>query len=125
MRLLLDSHIYLWALVDDPKLTRPMRKLMTSADEIFVSAATVWELSIKIALGNLNANASDVVAGIEGLGARELPVTALHAVQVRHLPALHKDPFDRLLIGQAIHEQMQFLTHDTVLRGYSPLVTVI
>jgi PIN domain nuclease of toxin-antitoxin system len=125
MRLLLDSHIYLWALIDDPKLTGPMRKLMTSADEVFVSAATVWELSIKIALGNLDANASDVLAGIEGLGARELPVSALHAVQVRHLPALHKDPFDRLLVGQAIYEQMHFLTHDTLLRGYSPLVTVV
>jgi PIN domain nuclease of toxin-antitoxin system len=84
-----------------------------------------WELSIKIALGNLNANASDMLAGIEGLGARELPVSALHAMQVRHLPALHKDPFDRLLIGQAIHEQMHFLTADTLLRGYSPLVTVV
>ena len=84
-----------------------------------------WELSIKIALGNLNANASDVLAGIEGLGARELPVSALHAMQVRHLPALHKDPFDRLLIGQAIHEQMHLLTADTLLRGYSPLVTVV
>jgi len=125
MRLLLDSHVYLWSLRDDPELTRAMRKMMTNADEIFVSAATLWELSIKIALGKLDADVSDLLDGIEGLGAQELPISALHAVQVRHLPSLHKDPFDRLLIGQAIHEQMQFLTHDTVLGGYSSLVTVI
>jgi PIN domain nuclease of toxin-antitoxin system len=125
MRLLLDSHIYLWALMDDPKLTRPMRKLMTNADEIFVSAATIWEFSIKIALGNLDAQVSDLLTGIEDLGARELPINALHASQVRHLPPLHKDPFDRLLVGQAIQERMNFLTADFVLRGYSPLVTTV
>jgi PIN domain nuclease of toxin-antitoxin system len=125
MRLLLDSHIYLWALTDDPKLTKPMRKMVTSADEVFVSAATVWELSIKIARGNLEASASDILAGIDKLGARELPISALHAVQVRHLPPLHRDPFDRLLIGQAVQEQMAFLTHDAILGAYHPLVTVI
>lgn len=67
----------------------------------------MWELSIKIALGNLNANASDVLAGIESLGAQELLVSALHALQVRYFSELHKEPFDRLL------------------RESSPLVTVV
>ncbi|WP_031361428.1 type II toxin-antitoxin system VapC family toxin [Caballeronia sordidicola] len=126
MRLLLDSHIFLWAVQGDgKKLTRQMRKHIVDADEVFVSAASTWELSVKVVAGKLVLDVARFASMIERTGFRELPVVSAHAVASCSLPPLHKDPFDRLLIGQALYENMEFLTADTLLRGYSPLVTVV
>ena len=122
MRLLLDTQIYLWYLADSPKLSKKTRAEIGEADEVFVSAASIWEASIKIGIGGLRAAPLDLVAGIEASGFVELPVSAKHAATVATLPPHHRDPFDRLLIAQAIHEPMRLLTADGLLKRYSDLV---
>lgn len=122
MRLLLDTQIYLWYLADSPKLSREARRTIREADEVFVSAASIWEATIKIGIGRLRAASASLVAGIAASGFVELPVSAKHAAAVAALPAYHRDPFDRLLIAQAISEPMRLLTADALLKRYSELV---
>ena len=85
MRLLLDTHIYLWSVMDDPKLTRVARELIVEADEVYVSSASIWEASIKAGLGKLDAGIDLLVSEIEASGYRELPLRARHAALVRNL----------------------------------------
>lgn len=125
MRLLLDTQIYLWYLADSPKLSREARAEIGKADEVFVSAASIWEAAIKIGIGRLQVAAPDLVAGIEASGFAELPVTAEHGAAVADLAPHHNDPFDRVLIAQAIHEPVRFLTADRTLKRYSDLVEVV
>lgn len=123
MRVLLDTHLLLWALSQPSKLSAAVRKRIVAA-EVHVSAASIWEISIKSALGKLAANAGEVLAGIEPAGFSLLPITGEHAAKVAELPMLHKDPFDRMLVAQASLEPMMLLTNDGLLRGYGPFVTV-
>jgi PIN domain nuclease of toxin-antitoxin system len=125
MRVLLDTHIFLWWLLDDPKLSEQARSLITSASDAYVSSASIWEATIKVGLGKLDVDLNALVSEIENSGFRELPVTARHAVGVRTLPDLHHDPFDRILIAQAVSEPLRFLTADSALAGYSELVHVV
>lgn len=124
MNLLLDTQIFLWFLADSPKLTLRARGLISAADDVWVSAASVWEATIKASLGKLEVRPDDLVAGIEGSGFAELPVRAVHASAVASLPAFHRDPFDRLLIAQAMIEPLRLVTADRVLARYSDLVLV-
>lgn len=125
MRLLLDTQIYLWYLADSRKLSTKARAAVTSADEVFVSAASIWEAAVKAALGKLEVVADDLVAGIGGSGFLELPVSARHAARVSTLPQHHRDPFDRLLVAQAIHEPLHLLTADATLEKYTELVVMV
>ena len=125
MRILLDTHVYLWFLADSHKLTKKARTRIARADDVFVSAASIWEASIKAGLGKLDVDVDELVAGIEASGFVELPVRARHAARVGDLPREHRDPFDRLLLAQAIDEPMRFLTADETLARYSQLVDVI
>lgn len=125
MRLLLDTHIYLWVLSDHPKLSAYARKLILDADEVYISSASIWEASIKIGLGKLDANIDRLVAEIEPCGFKELPVRAVHAAMVRHLPDIHRDPFDRILIAQAISEPLKLLTVDEHFAAYTELVITV
>jgi len=125
MHLLLDTHIYLWILADDKKLTKAARKMILEADEIYISSATIWEASIKARLGKLDVDVDSLVAEIKANGFNELPVRAVHAARVRDLPDIHRDPFDRILIAQAMSEPMQLLTADRNLSEYSELVLVV
>lgn len=118
MRVLLDTHIVLWALGDDPRLRSGHRDLFQSAEtELYVSAATIWEIAIKRALGKLEAP-----DGIEDLlltgGCRPLPISWRHAGEAGALPPLHADPFDRLLIAQARVEQLVLATVDAHIVRY-------
>ncbi|PXX23119.1 MULTISPECIES: type II toxin-antitoxin system VapC family toxin [Burkholderia] len=122
MRLLLDTHVYLWSVLDDPKLSQRARKLIMEADEVFVSAATIWEASIKAGLGKLDVDVNELVAEIAAAGFVELPVRVAHAAMVRDLPDLHRDPFDRLLIAQAMTEPLRLVTADGNLAKYTDLV---
>lgn len=122
MRLLLDTQIYLWYLADSRKLSKRARSEITAAIEVFVSAASIWEAAIKAGIGKLNVVAGDLVAGIRASGFSELPVSALHAARVTGLPHHHRDPFDRLLVAQAMYEPLHLLTADVVLKQYSDLV---
>jgi len=124
MRLLLDTHLLLWALAQPDKLSAATRKQITGA-EVYISAASLWEISIKVGLGKLAADPDQILDAIEPAGFMLLPVTAEHAVKVAKLPALHKDPFDRMLAAQASVEPMILLTNDEALRGYGSFVTIV
>jgi PIN domain nuclease of toxin-antitoxin system len=123
MRVLLDTHLLLWALGSPSKLPAAARKLIDDAN-VYVSAATIWEVSIKAALGKLSADPREVLAALEPAGFLELPVTGAHAARVVDLPAIHRDPFDRLLIAQALTEPMRLLTNDAALADYGDIVTI-
>ncbi|GAA0766608.1 type II toxin-antitoxin system VapC family toxin [Ideonella azotifigens] len=122
MRLLLDTHIYLWAVTDSRSLKPAARRLIESADEVFVSAASIWEIAIKAKLGKLQADPQALAAAIPDSGFSELPVRASHAAGVGLLPLHHSDPFDRLLVAQAMAEPLHLLTADAMLAPYSELV---
>jgi PIN domain nuclease of toxin-antitoxin system len=122
MRLLLDTHIFLWCLSDAPQLKPATRRLIESAREVHVSAASIWEIAIKVRLGKLAADPAEIAEAIEASGFIELPVRAVHAKGVADLPPHHGDPFDRLLVAQAIAEPLRLLTADSALPPYSDLV---
>ena len=125
MRLLLDTHIFIWAVMDNRKLTRAARKIILDADDVFVSAASIWEAAIKAGLGKLDADVDLLISEIESSGFIELPVRAAHAAMVRKLPDIHRDPFDRLLIAQAVSEPLRLITSDVHLAAYSELIITV
>src|SRR3984885_2337854 len=100
MHILLDTHIYLWHVSDDERLSKDARSLILEAESIHISAASLWEIAIKVKLGKLNADLGRLIAEMEPSGFVELPVTTRHAAEVAKLPLLHGDPFDRLLVAQ-------------------------
>lgn len=125
MRLLLDTQVLLWALADSRKLSRRARSGITQAETVMVSAVSIWEAAIKISLGKLSGSPDELVAAISTSGFSELPVTAAHAARVGTLPPIHRDPFDRLLIAQAMSEPLNLLTADSLLARYTDLVVVV
>lgn len=125
MRLLLDTQVFLWFVADSPRLKARGRNVIASAEEVYVSAASIWEATIKAGLGKLQVEATELVAAIGSSGFIELPVLAGHAAAVAKLPLHHRDPFDRLLVAQAIEEPLVLLTADPVLEKYSELVSVL
>ena len=125
MTYLLDTQIYLWYLADSARLGKPARALIAAAERVVVSAASIWEAALKRSIGKLTVVPDDLVAGITASGFVELPVTAPHAARVSALPALHRDPFDRLLVAQALYEPLHLMTADRALRRYSELVVVV
>lgn len=122
MRLLLDTHVFLWVVAGSARLTSSARQTILSADEVHVSAASIWEISIKSSLGKLDADPLALSAAIEASGFRELPIRAAHAARVARLPHHHQDPFDRLLVAQAYTEPLRLLTADAALMAYGDLV---
>ena len=125
MRLLLDTHAALWAITDDARLPETIRALIENpSNDVLVSAVSVWEISIKHALGRGGAHAMPIT-GREALkyfdaaGYGWLGVTPGHAAAVEDLPPIHADPFDRLLVAQALQEPMRLVTHDAILARYS------
>jgi len=125
MRLLLDTHVFLWALSGSPALKPSARQGIEAADAVYVSAASLWEIAIKVRLGKLAADPHELAAAIQASGFIELAVTAAHAAGAAQLEAHHNDPFDRLLIAQAKAEPLRLLTADTVLAQYSDLVDLV
>ncbi len=125
MRILLDTHIYLWWLQDSSQLSKSARQKILSATEVYVSSVSIWEASIKVGIGKLDVDIDVLVEEIVKNGFQELPVTAAHAAKVRHLPDIHRDPFDRMLVAQALCEPLQFLTADGMLSDYSELVELV
>ena len=118
MRLLLDAHALLWWLADDPALGAVARSLIADPDnEVLVSAATVWEIAIKRALGKLDAP-PDLVGALDETGFAEAPVTAVDAQVAGGLQAHHRDPFDRMLVAQAARLGATVVTRDPVFGLY-------
>jgi PIN domain nuclease of toxin-antitoxin system len=124
MRVLLDTHLLLWALSSPKKLSKQARQRIDSS-EVYASAASIWEISIKSSLCKLEADPNEVLAGVEPAGFNHLSIVAGHAAKVVELPPIHKDPFDRLLVAQARFEPMILLTDDAVLGGYGDFVEVV
>ncbi len=122
MRLLIDTHVFLRAMSGDKRLSKTAQAVMLEAEVVFVSAASFWEISIKAGLGKLDADVNELLAKMGEAGFRELPVTAAHAAGVRHLPDIHRDPFDRILVAQAISEPLRLLSDDESVARYSDLV---
>jgi len=119
VKLLLDSHTYLWWLADDPSLPRSARGAVADpSNVVFVSAATIWEIEIKRALGRLDAGDADLVAEIPENGFMELPVQARHAQAAARLPRHHDDPFDRMLAAQSRLEGLVCVTKDPCFEAY-------
>lgn len=126
MKLLLDGHAFLWWLVEDPKLGAVARKAVADpASLVHVSAATVWELSIKAVLGKLDLDGADLVEEIEANDFVELPMTARHSFAAASLPRHHDDPFDRMLIAQAQMEGLTVVTKDSAFRDYGVAILSI
>ena len=121
MRLLLDTHVLLWAALDDRRLSQHARQALADADNLYLSAISVLELAIKISAGRLDAtmsSASLVTLSVQNLGLIELPVSVAHALRVAELPHIHGDPFDRLLVAQAQTEGLPLVTADSRIRRY-------
>ncbi len=126
MKLLIDTHILLWWLSDDAKLPENARQLIATPDNaIFVSHASLWEIQIKAMAGKLTANLQAILQQLPENNFQQLPIHANHLLALAMLPPHHQDPFDRMLIAQAIHEPMHLLTHDQQLNNYSELVILV
>lgn len=125
MRILLDTHILLWLVDGNSRLTSEARKLIKEADQVYVSAATIWEIAIKVQLGKLAVDPTELIGEMQRNGFEELPVYSRHAKEVAKLTLHHRDPFDRLLVAQAKAEMMRLITNDTQLAPYSDLVVTV
>jgi PIN domain nuclease of toxin-antitoxin system len=128
MRLLLDTHVLLWALAEPARLGRTARaEIENPGNEVLYSAASIWEIAIKSGLGRANFVVSPhaIVAAALDSGFAELPVRSAAAIRVAALPPHHRDPFDRLLVAQAMVEPALLYTRDAHLVQYSELVHVV
>ena len=125
MRVLLDTHIFLWAVAGSPMLKPAARRILESAEQVFVSSASIWEVAIKARLGKIKVDPAALVAAIEPSGFLELPVSMAHAAAVHRLALHHNDPFDRLLIAQALTEPLRLVTADSVLSAYGEIALMV
>ncbi len=125
MRILIDTQIFIWSVLDSDLLCSRARRIMLDADKIYVSAASIWEIAIKTKIGKLQGDPLEFVIAISQSGFQELDITTRHAACVHDLPLLHRDPFDRLLLAQAVSEPMRFLTADGFLAKYSEMVLTV
>lgn len=121
MKLLLDTHLLLWAANAPKQLPKAARALIEDLEnELLFSAASIWEITIKCGLGrkDFQVNARLLRRGLLDNGYIELPITSEHAINLDHLPTIHKDPFDRILVAQATVEGITLLTNDRKLLDY-------
>jgi len=128
LNLLLDTHVALWAITDSPRLSQKARDLIVAPKtSVFVSAATLWEIAIKSSLGrgDMPVSARDAMRYFQESGYRFLPIEAEHALAVEELPQHHQDPFDRILVAQAMTEPMRLMTHDALVALYSDTIIKI
>lgn len=117
MRLLLDTHVFLWWRANDRRLGAAVRAAVAEADLVFVSAATAWEAAIKASLGRLR-YPDTIEAGVDASGFEKLPISLVHAERAGRLPPHHADPFDRMLVAQAQSEDLTLVTRDPSLASY-------
>ena len=117
MKLLLDTHVVIWWLVDDPTLAEDIKVRLDHEPDVYVSPATIWEVAIKQAIGKLKEPA-DLPERIRDSGFRELPVTSDHAIAAGRLPLIHRDPFDRMLVAQARCENLTLVSRDPEIQKY-------
>lgn len=125
MRLLLDTHIALWAIIDSHRLSARARDLITDpANDVVVSTGSLWEIAIKHALArgapnDMPISAMEALGYFREAGYELLDISPMHIVAIETLPKLHADPFDRILVAQALTTPLRLLTHDPVVARYS------
>jgi len=117
VRLLLDTHVVLWWRTNDVALGAEARTAIASAERVLVSAASAWEVAIKVALGKLRIP-GPFARAVEASGFSELPITFQHAAHAGALPPHHADPFDRMLIAQAMSEGLTIMSHNRAFAPY-------
>ncbi len=128
MNLLLDTHIALWAITDSSKLPKKARDMIESSkSSVWISAATVWEIAIKHSLGrgDMPVSSQDALRYFRESGYRFLPVEPEHAAAVEELATHHADPFDRILVAQALVEPLRLMTHDPMVARYNDTIIKI
>ena len=128
MNLLLDTHIALWAITYSPKLSPKARELIElPKTTIWISVASIWEIAIKYSLGrgDMPISSQQAMSYFRESGYRFLAVDAEHAIAVEELPTHHQDPFDRILVAQALVEPMRLMTHDSLVALYSDTIIKI
>ena len=125
MNILLDTHVALWAITDNKNLSDKARELILAPrNTVWVSAVSLWEITIKYSLGrsDMLVCGRDALHYFNQAGYRTLSIEAEHAVAVEELPTHHQDPFDRLLIAQALVEPMRLITHDAIVARYNDTI---
>lgn len=119
MNLLLDTHVFLWAVDNNPNLSPKARSaIVDGRNVVFVSAATAWEITIKKGIGKLNIPQGDYLEELRLHRFTPLDITTEHALAIEDLPSYHKDPFDRLLLAQAQMEKLTLVTRDPRFKAY-------
>lgn len=128
MRVLLDTHIALWAITDDARLpTRARQMIEAPENQVAVSTASVWEIAIKHAIGRdrMPVPAAEAVAFFRASGFLIVNITPEHAMHAGALPPIHADPFDRLIVAQALTEPFRLVTRDAAVARYSDTIVLI
>ena len=128
MNLLLDTHVALWAITDSPRLAARARDLISSPrSSVWISAATIWEITIKHGLGrgDMPVSGHDALRYFRDSGYRLLAIEPEHAAAIAELPPYHQDPFDRMLVAQALTEPMRLITHDAMVARYSDSIIAV
>jgi PIN domain nuclease of toxin-antitoxin system len=127
MMLLLDTQMVIWAALEDAKLPTAARQKIANASAIYVSAVSFWEIGMKVSTGKLKlpVSMSGLEAKLTAANAIPLTLTWVHAIRAHDVAAFHHDPFDRLLLAQAVTEPLHLLTTDTSLKSYSSLVIAV
>ncbi|HEY2950033.1 MAG TPA: type II toxin-antitoxin system VapC family toxin [Micromonosporaceae bacterium] len=125
MRLLLDTHAVIWSLSEPNRLSsRARAQIADPGNDVAISAASAWEIAIKTAAGKLKVATSELQASIEATGFSEVPITVEHALTAGQLPAHHRDPFDRMLVAQALLDGWTLVTRDRAFAAYGVPILV-
>ena len=120
MRLLLDTHILLWWVTADRRLSKSLANTLASSEnDVAVSAASIGEIAIKRSLGRIEVDLNELLSSMTADGFTELPVRFAHSLRLESLPRHHDDPFDRLLIAQSVAEGRRLVTKDEAILGYA------
>jgi PIN domain nuclease of toxin-antitoxin system len=128
MRVLVDTHLLLWAAARSRRLPKEARRVLEDPrNDVHYSAASLWEIAIKLGLrrADFRVDLGRLRPALSEMGFRELSVTGTHAERLAALPPLHRDPFDRMLVAQSLSEPLVLLTNDDVLAGYGEVVRVV
>ena len=125
MRLLLDTNVLLWTLAGSPKVQPVSQLILAPESEVFVSTASLWEIAIKTRIGKLTADLTEIRQAVAASGLLELSIRGEHVETIATLPMHHKDPFDRMIVAQAITEPLRLLSGDRQLAVYTELVHLV
>jgi PIN domain nuclease of toxin-antitoxin system len=125
LRLLLDTNVLLWAMAGHSRVEALRERLLDADNDVFVSVVCYWEIAIKSGLGKLEVSLPDLRRAVAQSGFLELPVLGAHTEELARLPPLHRDPFDRLLVAQAICEPLRLLTGDAAMASYGNAVELV